>query len=460
MPFFEFDEGRLVPAQFGRPVADEVEPEIFQAVRDQVLEVVQHPLFPVSWHGDGRRPGSYRDAAAPAPRLTAMDASGQVVTVEVIETLDSAALVAALSRSARNAELGWTQLSDLYPQGVAAFRRDWNIFRESMPPRSEPGPRLILVASAVADEVRPALDALVGSGVEVHEMALRQMTNGRRFLEVTELTQQRLRLATVLTGRTVEHAELGGGPDAVTQVMTVVPASTVDAALTATSGAQDAQPTNPDAHSTPPPTPDVDEPAADEPAADEPAAGVRVARRGHRDAVAPPEAAADAPAHAHADAPVVVTSAEARPAPTQGAPADGGAPAPNATAHADGTRPGEAPAPAPSDELRIVGLAQIARALGGDTPLLWSQLRRGIRHEATLTAAGALVLGDGSTFEDPDAAATAASGRVDVDGWRVWRFGEAGPSLADARSELTAAAGRPAEPRASAGGPARRSYAR
>src|SRR4051812_32745045 len=105
MPFFEFDEGRLVPAQFGRPVGEELEPDLLQAIRDQVLEVVQRPLFPVSWPGEAPRAGG----PPPAPRLTAMDASGQVVTVEVVERLDSAALVAALSLSARNSALGWTQ---------------------------------------------------------------------------------------------------------------------------------------------------------------------------------------------------------------------------------------------------------------------------------------------------------------------------------------------------------------
>jgi len=69
---------------------------------------------------------------------------------------------------------------------------------------------------------------------------------------------------------------------------------------------------------------------------------------------------------------------------------------------------------------------------------VWAQLRRGIRHDAVLTAGGEIRLSGGDTFADPDLAARAVSGRDDVDGWRVWRFGEGGPSLADARSELRA----------------------
>src|SRR5699024_6017168 len=133
MPLFEFDEGRLVPAQFGRPVLETVEPEVLQAVREQVLEVVAEPLFPVSWHDDDAR-----------PRLTAMDPSGQVVMVEVTQRLDAASLVAALSRAGRMAERGWLELAETYPRGVAAFRRDWNSFREAMPPHPVPGPRLVV----------------------------------------------------------------------------------------------------------------------------------------------------------------------------------------------------------------------------------------------------------------------------------------------------------------------------
>ncbi|GAA4287243.1 hypothetical protein [Georgenia daeguensis] len=408
MPFFEFDDGRLVPAQFGHPVPDDIEPDILEAVRDQVLEVVQRPLFPVSWHGDGRRPGTYRPAGAPAPRLTALDATGQVVTVEVLDELDSAALVAALSRSARTADLGWSQLAELYPRGAAAFRRDWTAFREMLPPKPAPGPRLVVVAGTVRDEVRPALDVLADSGVVVHEMALRQMSNGRRFLEVNELRPHQLGLSNVI----------GGGPRVNELTADAAPAAPGPAAAAAAPDAATAG----------------DRPALERPgttdADDAPAAPPTPQAGGDRDARDPggDVAAADLRSDASPqDAPSDVSS--------QDAPSD--------------VSSQDAPSDVSSQDARSdvpaadrTSLRDIAAMLDGEAPLVWSQLRRGIRHDAVLTGDGAIRLPGGDTVADPDVAARKVSGRDDVDGWRVWRFGEHGPSLADARAELVRARGR------------------
>ncbi|HLS74564.1 MAG TPA: hypothetical protein VK046_12385, partial [Actinomycetaceae bacterium] len=112
MPLFEFDAGRLIPAQVGRAVNDPVEPEVLDAVRVQVLELLQLQLFPVTWQDDDG-----------APRLTAMDAAGQVVSIEVVERLDAQTLVAALGRSGRSGGRGWVEVARTYPRGLAAFRR-------------------------------------------------------------------------------------------------------------------------------------------------------------------------------------------------------------------------------------------------------------------------------------------------------------------------------------------------
>ena len=71
MALFELENGRLVPAQFGREVPDGFTADVLQAVRSQVLEIVSRPLFPIAWDGGT---GSNDDA----PRLTALDAAGQV----------------------------------------------------------------------------------------------------------------------------------------------------------------------------------------------------------------------------------------------------------------------------------------------------------------------------------------------------------------------------------------------
>ncbi|NKY08488.1 hypothetical protein HF998_16110, partial [Cellulomonas hominis] len=65
--------------------------------------------------------------------------------------------------------------------------------------------------------------------------------------------------------------------------------------------------------------------------------------------------------------------------------------------------------------------------------LVWHRVRRGQRLVATLRADGLLELEDGSLHADPDAAATAAADlETPADGWRVWRFGEDGPTLGEA----------------------------
>ncbi|WP_448073518.1 restriction system modified-DNA reader domain-containing protein [Georgenia yuyongxinii] len=300
-----------------------------------------------------------------------------------------------------------------------------------MPPRPAPGPRLIIVAGAVADDVRPALDPLVGSGVSVYEMAVRQLTSGRRFLEVTELRPRQLVPGpTVLTGSAratrielaVSPAPTADGAAPPTEPVPVVPVPEVSAAPTeveerarAKAGdpvsvqpvqpVQPAQPVQLAAHDAPSPAEQV-----------------------------PPAAAAVAPA---VDAPAVDTPAAPAPAPA----------VPVVTAASHGV-PGAPAAPYRGDAGDGVvsddaaDLALIAQTLGGDTPLTWVQLRRGIRYEATLTSDGLVRLAGGAAFDDPDLAAAAASGRDDVDGWRVWRFGDGGPSLAEALTELQSAAAR------------------
>lgn len=187
MALFEFDEGRLIPAQFGRSVSDGLTPEIVDAVCNQVLEIVSRPLFPITWRDISPFEGSaFVDGSAEdeAPRLTALDPSGQVVSVEILDFLDSDTLIQSLSRLAGTAALSWSDLAREYPGGVAAFKSGWIHFRDSMPPSPGAGPRLVMVVGRIDPAVRPALEVLAASGVEVHEMSLREMSNGRSFLDV------------------------------------------------------------------------------------------------------------------------------------------------------------------------------------------------------------------------------------------------------------------------------------
>lgn len=178
MALFEFEDGHLVPAQFGYPVAQDLGPDLVDAICQQVLQIVSRPLFPVTW-----RDMTGQDDEE-TPRLTALDVTGQIVSVEILKELDSETLIASLSRLAEVASISWSDLAAEYPSGPEGFRAGWAQFRDSMPPAVGPGPRLIMVAGDIDPSVRPALSVLATSGVEVHLMNLRQMSNGRLFLDV------------------------------------------------------------------------------------------------------------------------------------------------------------------------------------------------------------------------------------------------------------------------------------
>ena len=178
MALFEFEDGRLVPAQFGYPVAQDLGPDLVDAICQQVLQIVSRPLFPVTWRDMTGQDDQER------PRLTALDVSGQIVSVEILKELDSETLITSLSRLAEVASISWSDLAAEYPSGPDGFRTGWAQFRDSMPPAVGSGPRLIMVAGDIDPSVRPALSVLATSGVEVHLMNLRQMSNGRLFLDV------------------------------------------------------------------------------------------------------------------------------------------------------------------------------------------------------------------------------------------------------------------------------------
>ena len=206
MALFEFEDGRLVPAQFGYPVAQDLGPELVDAICQQVLQIVSRPLFPVTWRdmtGQGEEE---------TPRLTALDVTGQIVSVEILKELDSDTLITSLSRLAEVASISWADLANEYPSGPEGFRIGWAQFRDSMPPAVGPGPRLIMVAGQIDPSVRPALSLLATSGVEVHLMNLRQMSNGRLFLDVNAVGPRLYGHAPQVLASAAAAPELTSGP--------------------------------------------------------------------------------------------------------------------------------------------------------------------------------------------------------------------------------------------------------
>ena len=206
MALFEFEDGHLVPAQFGYPVSYDLGPELVDAICQQVLQIVSRPLFPVTWLDMTGQDDEE------TPRLTALDVTGQIVSVEILKLLDSETLITSLSRLAIVASLSWSDLAGEYPTGSEGFRAGWAQFRDSMPPAVGPGPRLIMVAGEIDPSVRPALSILATSGVEVHLMNLRQMSNGRLFLDVNAVGPRLYGHAPQLLGSVAGASAIAAGP--------------------------------------------------------------------------------------------------------------------------------------------------------------------------------------------------------------------------------------------------------
>ncbi|WP_456786799.1 hypothetical protein [Cellulomonas sp. P5_C5] len=82
-------------------------------------------------------------------------------------------------------------------------------------------------------------------------------------------------------------------------------------------------------------------------------------------------------------------------------------------------------------------LATLAKSRRAITTLVWVRERRGQRLLAMLRTDGLIELPTGELHADPDDAASAAvSAENPVDGWRAWRLGEGGPTLAEATGIL------------------------
>ena len=218
MALFEFEDGHLVPAQFGYPVAQDLGPDLVDAICQQVLQIVSRPLFPVTW-----RDMTGQDDEE-TPRLTALDVTGQIVSVEILKELDSETLITSLSRLAEVASISWSDLAAEYPSGPEGFRAGWAQFRDSMPPAVGPGPRLIMVAGDIDPSVRPALSVLATSGVEVHLMNLRQMSNGRLFLDVNAVGPRLYGHAPQLLASATAAPELAAATEQATPFEESVPA--------------------------------------------------------------------------------------------------------------------------------------------------------------------------------------------------------------------------------------------
>lgn len=169
MGVFALHQGRLVAA--AQTVPSEVSAGLLDAVRSQVLEFIGQPLFGVGWADQ---------------TFLALDTTGQVVSIDVVETLSVQDFSAALARAGSHAQMSRGALGQMYPGGLDSFDAAYRAFIDSAPPRTSPGSRLhIFSLSYDADVLRP-IHALRGGGVEAHRVVGYQSAQGL-LVEIAEL---------------------------------------------------------------------------------------------------------------------------------------------------------------------------------------------------------------------------------------------------------------------------------
>ena len=454
MALFEFEDGRLVPAQFGYPVAQDLGPDLVDAICQQVLQIVSRPLFPVTW-----RDMTGQDDEG-TPRLTALDVSGQIVSVEILKELDSETLITSLSRLAEVASISWSDLAAEYPSGPDGFRTGWAQFRDSMPPAVGPGPRLIMVAGDIDPSVRPALSVLATSGVEVHLMNLRQMSNGRLFLDVNAVGPRLYGHAPQLLASAVAAPELAAATEQAAPLDDRAPAESAIPVLPEESAeaSNDEDSETPTTRPTPKVAPHLREvftypmdeeppapfkPAAEE-AADEQSSDEAEEASAQDDELQADEQAGEQPSSEDEkprwERPAHMRRRATRRAREESAELNDGGATDAATASSV-DRSDESPevTQARAEGLPVlgrdeVGLRTLAEILGQDTPLV-ARSELGLPADLVLAANGA-ISGAGLTYPSLDTLLT-ARGLGHIDAWGQVRIGDRlGPTLAEALDEI------------------------
>lgn len=373
MAIFELDGGRSSVVQPMRPRADSFEAESSTLVADHVSDLLGEQVLTVREGGSG------------GPHLLALDARARPVVVEVVQLLDAAGLVRALRHAGGAARLSHADLARMYHGGREAFEADLAVFRDRAPFLQAQAPvragaRLVVVCADVAEDVADAVDHVTATGdVEVLRVGVTQGPGGRRYLDVSPLTWA------AAPRRAVEPGPRTGAVAAVRAADQQAPAR-VTVPQRRPAAVTDPTPVVPAG---------VPQPATDD-------------HGPHRHAAPEPEPARPA---ARADETTLM------------APVTDDAPG----ADADGTHHRHA-----QDTTPLPELAALAAAERQAMELVWLRVRRGQRLVATLRADGLIELPDGSVHADPDAAASVAADlERPTDGWRVWRFGDDGPTLGE-----------------------------
>ena len=464
MAIFEIRQGALVPAQLGGVADESAHRQALDLVREQVAQVLRRPLFTVAW--------KQLDAGH---SLVAIDGSGQVVAVELLPKLDSTTVVAAMGRLNATSHLGWAEIASLYPAGPTAFQKDWAAFRETMPARINPGPRLSIVSPSISPDVLSSLSVLSDSGLEVFSLSVRALSSGRNFVEIDRIDSHHLPVTAKLlpAGDTMdEDIEVGkseataaaSAPSAATSTSAAASAPSVatPSAPAPTAGAPSAP--TPAASQAPAASAGVSQGAAASQSAGTPAGSTtpssplsRRSRRAQRAANqysphAPTAVSPAAVSPAAVSIPTPAPSPAVTPGYRQSAPSRNGQPVRATRVRARVTGQGRlsrrdsgqstVSRSHPSGEDSRLALNALASILSEPVQITWQSVNEGIFHTAQLRPDGMIRVSDGTSFDEPGQAARHCEPAKSVDGWDVWRFGADGPSLYESLEELIAAAER------------------
>lgn len=474
MAIFEIRQGALVPAQLGGVADESAHRQALDLVREQVAQVLRRPLFPVAW--------KQLDAGH---SLVAIDGSGQVVAVELLPKLDSTTVVAAMGRLNATSHLGWAEIASLYPAGPTAFQKDWTAFRETMPARINPGPRLSIVSPSVSPDVLSSLSVLSDSGLEVFSLSVRSLSSGRNFVEIDRIDSHHLPVSAKLlpAGDPMDEGIEVGKSEATAAASAPTAATSTSAAASAPSVATPAAPVPPAAPSAPTPVASHSQPSA-APASQ----GAAASRGATSQGSAASQGAGSAAGSTTSPSPVSRRSRRAQRAANQYSPHAPTAVSPAAVSPTVVSAPTPAPSPAvtpgyrqsapsrngqpvratrvrarvtgqgrlsrrdsgqstvsrshPSGEDSRLALNALASILSEPVQITWQSVTEGIFHTAQLRPDGMIRVSDGTSFDEPGQAAHHCEPAKSVDGWDVWRFGADGPSLYESLEELIAAAER------------------
>lgn len=456
MAIFEIRQGALVPAQLGGVADESAHRQALDLVREQVAQVLRRPLFTVAW--------KQLDAGH---SLVAIDGSGQVVAVELLPKLDSTTVVAAMGRLNATSHLGWAEIASLYPAGPTAFQKDWAAFRETMPARINPGPRLSIVSPSISPDVLSSLSVLSDSGLEVFSLSVRALSSGRNFVEIDRIDSHHLPVTAKLlpAGDPMDEGieVVKSEPATASAPTAAAPSATTPSAPAPTAGAPSAP--TPAASQAPAASAGASQGAAASQSAGTPAGSTtppssplsRRSRRAQRAAnqYSPHAPTAVSPA---AVSPTVVSAPTPAPSPAvtpgyrQSAPSRNGQPVRATRVRARVTGQGRlsrrdsgqstVSRSHPSGEDSRLALNALASILSEPVQITWQSVTEGIFHTAQLRPDGMIRVSDGTSFDEPGQAAQHCEPAKSVDGWDVWRFGADGPSLYESLEELIAAAER------------------